>query len=128
MPRALLTAGVLLAVVAVALLVGCPPSTPTGEPAPPASTSGPGASPEPSGAVNAAASSASNVEAEASDVKTLAETKCGKCHNFAKAIEDKHDAAEWGKVVRDMAAKKAGWISDAEAAQITSYLSTNYGK
>lgn len=130
MLRALLPVGLLLAVVAaVVVLVGCPPQAPKEQATPPPDTAPPSTTPEPAGTVNAEAAPTSNSEAAATgDVKTLAETKCGKCHPYAKAIEAKQDAAGWEKTVRAMSAKKAGWISAAEAAEITKYLAASYAK
>lgn len=133
MLRALLPVGLLLAIVAVVVLVGCPPPAPKGQETPQEIPGGQGAE-GPAGTVNAEAAPTSNAEAAAGaeagagDAKALAETKCGKCHPYAKATEEKRDAADWDKVVRTMAAKKAGWISDAEAKQIAGYLAANFAK
>lgn len=137
MSRALLPVGFMLAVIVVAVvLTGCPSSAPKSQESPQEIPSGQGAV-EPSGTVNAEAKPTSNTEATnaqtsagtepaVGDGKTLAETKCSKCHGFDKATAEKRDAAGWDRVVQTMAAKKPGWISDSEAARIKEYLAANF--
>jgi mono/diheme cytochrome c family protein len=134
MLRRVLPASLVLAiVVTAALLAGCPPSAPKSQELPPEIPTGKGAT-EPAGTVNAETQPATNAEAAtetqaaAGDLKSLAETKCSKCHPFAEAIEHRRDAEGWKKVVTSMAAKKEGWISPSEAEQIAQYLAQNYGK
>jgi cytochrome c5 len=108
-----------LCLLALMVLAGCP-----GKPKPESVT--PGQPPIPVTAPPTAAPAASNAAPAAAvpagDAKALFETKCSRCHKLEVATSKKMDQAGWAETVKDMASKKAGWISDAEANTITQYL------
>lgn len=115
--RGLLPTMLVLVVAALTVLAGCPAKPGAETP----STGGPRAP--------AVAGNTANADAAgATDPRALFETKCKLCHSLEKATHEKLDRAGWDKMVKDMAAKKAGWISDTEAATIVQYLVTTHGK
>jgi cytochrome c5 len=123
-----------LLVAAVLALHGCPKPTPQ-EPSQNASAIGPGTpgeTPEPVANEEAApANEAEDSEAApetSANAKALFETKCSKCHKLEKATSEPGDKAHWDELVKEMQAKKAGWISDAEAAQIAGHCAGQYPK
>ena len=63
-----------------------------------------------------------------SDGKTLFEMKCSVCHPLDRPTARKETKEKWTGIVKEMQGKKAGWISDAEAAKIVEYLAAEYGK
>lgn len=105
-----------LSLLLLSLAVGCSKTEapkPEAPPAAPAATA-PSAAPAEGGAV--------------AEGKTLFEQKCGVCHELARATSRTETKEGWAAIVKDMQGKKAGWISDAEAAKIAEYLSAGYGK
>ena len=66
--------------------------------------------------------------APASDGKTLFDNKCGVCHGIDRATVRAETKEKWLSIVKDMQGKKAGWISDAEAAKIVEFLVAEHGK
>jgi mono/diheme cytochrome c family protein len=131
-----ITVALVLLVVAMLALHGCPKPV---EKAPEVTSPKLEATQPPptEGASNAEAGPANETEASANseaapeaagDAKVLFETKCSKCHEIAKATKEPGDKAHWDGLVKEMAAKKAGWISDAEIAQIAEYCCATYPK
>ncbi|MCE5217949.1 photosystem P840 reaction-center cytochrome c-551 [bacterium] len=117
--------------VLVTVMVGCPKSAVQSPPMDTGRSAAPGEEPAPT--VNAEPTA--NLEASAlapgtqmANAQALLETKCNKCHPSARAAEERRTPAEWEKVIKVMQAKKAGWISEAEAAEITKYVVANYSK
>ena len=108
---------VLLAVaVCVALAVmGCPKSevAQTGQPPMPAAA----------GKVGGGTPAPKSADREA-----LFEAKCSKCHPTSR-VTPHHESLEWWQAtIQRMQAKKKGWISDDEAAQITGFLAAHQSK
>ena len=60
--------------------------------------------------------------------KALFEQKCSVCHGLDRATARAETKEEWSSVIKEMQAKKAEWISDAEAAKILEYLAASHGK
>lgn len=60
--------------------------------------------------------------------KALFEKKCGVCHGLSLATSRTATKAQWKAIIADMQGKRAGWISDKEAAKILDYLSSAHGK
>ena len=60
--------------------------------------------------------------------KALFEQKCGVCHGLDRATARKDSKEQWIRVVEEMKAKKADWITDAEAAKIVEFLASEHGK
>ncbi len=107
----------LLSLLALTLAPGCSKSE-----APPAAP--PAAAPAPAPAPEAAAPAAGSV----AEGKASFEQKCGVCHELARAADRKETRENWAGIVKDMQGKKAGWISDAEAAKIIDFLAAEHGK
>jgi mono/diheme cytochrome c family protein len=55
--------------------------------------------------------------------KSTFNTKCSACHGTDRPLGKSKSRADWTATVQRMAAKKAGSITDAEAAAIAAYLS-----
>jgi cytochrome c5 len=114
-----------LAVMAVMVLAGCP-----GKPEP--ETSAPARQPAAAGAnavtPAAAANETSAAAVPAVDAKALYETKCKLCHKLSLLEGERMTAAGWTETVKDMASKKAGWISETEATAIAGHLVATYPK
>ena len=116
-----------LFVLMLSLALGCSKSEapkPEGAPAAPAPT-------PPEAAAPAAASPGATVPAAGGAVaegKVLFEQKCSVCHELTRAADRKETKENWAKIVKDMQEKKAGWISDAEAAKIVDFLAAEHGK
>lgn len=51
--------------------------------------------------------------------------KCGKCHHLRRPFEKA--AADWAALIARMQSYNAEWISEAEAARIELYLTSDYG-
>ncbi len=64
----------------------------------------------------------------ADDGKALFQEKCGACHSTKVATHKKETRETWTAIVKAMQAKRANWISDAQAQKIVDYLSAEYGK
>lgn len=113
-----------LSLLALAAAAGCSkPEPPAPGPAVPAAPPGAQAS-EP-----AAAPAAGATAAEIAQGKVSFGRKCGVCHDIDRAAGDRRETREgWAAIVKDMQNKKAGWISDAEAAKILEYLVAEHGK
>jgi mono/diheme cytochrome c family protein len=75
-----------------------------------------------------AAPAAAAPAAPAADGKSIFETKCSVCHSLDRPKALKETKEKWASIVKEMQAKKADWISDAEAAKIVDYLAAEYGK
>jgi len=75
-----------------------------------------------------AAPAAATPAAPAADGKTLFEAKCSGCHGLDRPAALKETKEKWAGIVKEMQAKKADWISDAEASKIVDYLAAQYGK
>jgi len=114
----------LIAALALTAVLGCarqqpaPGTAPAVSPPPKTGTTGPA---EPAGKESPPASVAT-----ADEGQTLYDTKCTRCHTLDRVR--KHDPAKesWPGLVASMQAKKAGWISDAEAATIVQHLDKAY--
>jgi hypothetical protein len=65
-------------------------------------------------------------EGAAADRALFAE-KCGRCHHLARVFQEEQEPDAWPAIVRRMQGYKEGWISDAEAAAIATYLTGNSG-
>ena len=61
------------------------------------------------------------------DGKTVFEMKCSVCHGLDRATSRKETKEKWADIVKQMRAKKVGWISDAEAEKIIDYLAKEHG-
>jgi len=55
--------------------------------------------------------------------KSSFETKCNACHDLQRPLTAIKNAGEWKATVLNMATKKPGHLSDADAGAITLYLS-----
>jgi cytochrome c5 len=75
-----------------------------------------------------APSSAPAAGGAATDGKALFEQKCSVCHELERATSRKETKGGWTAIVKEMQGKKAGWISDEEAAKIVDFLAANHGK
>ncbi len=64
----------------------------------------------------------------AAEGKALFEQKCGVCHGVDRATARQESKEQWMEIVKSMQGKKADWISDAEAAKIVEFLTTEHGK
>ncbi len=103
-----------------------PGATPSPAPgAAPAPAAGPGTAAAPGPAANAPAPAPGAAVAEG---KELFERKCGVCHGLARAADRRAMREEWAGIVKEMQEKKAGWISDAEAAKILDFLVAEHGR
>jgi mono/diheme cytochrome c family protein len=60
--------------------------------------------------------------------KALFEQKCGVCHGLERATARTETKEQWMVIIKQMQAKKADWIPDADAAKILEYLSSTHGK
>ncbi len=96
----------LVVLLAAALVLGCAKKE---EPKP--------AAPPPAPAVSPAA-----------EGKALFEVKCGVCHGLDRATARAETKEKWTEVVKTMQAKKADWITDADAAKIVEFLAAEHGK
>jgi cytochrome c5 len=61
------------------------------------------------------------------DGKVLFEQKCGVCHDLARSTSRTDTKEGWTSIVKEMQGKKAGWISDGEAAKIAEFLTAEHG-
>jgi mono/diheme cytochrome c family protein len=76
----------------------------------------------------APAAPAAPVAAPLPDGKTLFEMKCSVCHGIDRAMVHKETKEKWASIIKEMQAKKVGWISEDEAAKIVDYLAAEHGK
>jgi mono/diheme cytochrome c family protein len=60
--------------------------------------------------------------------KALFEQKCSVCHGLDRATARTETKGQWLAIIKQMQAKKADWIPDADAAKILEYLSSTHGK
>ena len=60
--------------------------------------------------------------------KALFEQKCSVCHGLDRATARTETKERWMAVIKEMQAKKADWITDADAAKILEYISSTHGK
>ncbi len=74
------------------------------------------------------AAPAAPVAAPLPDGKALFEAKCSVCHGLDRPAALKETKEKWASIVKEMQAKKVGWISDAEASKIVDYLALEHGK
>ncbi len=63
-----------------------------------------------------------------SEGKALFEKKCSACHELTRATSLHETRAGWESIVKEMQGKKAGWISDEDAAKIVEFLVAEHGK
>lgn len=114
------TAFLVLSLLALAAAAGCSKPEP--------SAPGPAVPAAPPGAP-APAPDAGATAAEIAQGKVSFGRKCGVCHDIDRAAGDRRETREgWAAIVKDMRGKKAGWISDAEAAKILEYLVAEHGR
>jgi mono/diheme cytochrome c family protein len=64
----------------------------------------------------------------AAEGKALFEQKCIVCHPLDRATAHAETKEKWVQIVKEMQGKKAGWISDADAAKIVEFLAAEHGK
>src|SRR3989304_5118469 len=64
----------------------------------------------------------------AAEGKTLFDQKCGVCHGMDRAAARQESKEKWTAIVKEMQGKKAGWISDADAAKMVEFLALEHGK
>ena len=62
------------------------------------------------------------------DGKALFEQKCSVCHGLDRATARTATKDEWASIIKDMQAKKADWITDADGGKILEFLSAEHGK
>jgi mono/diheme cytochrome c family protein len=79
-------------------------------------------------AAPAAPAAAAPAAGGAADGKALFEQKCSVCHGLDRATVRAETREKWASIIKDMQAKKADWISDADAAKILDYLVKEHGK
>jgi mono/diheme cytochrome c family protein len=98
------------------LAIGCSKTEAPKQEAPPAApaAAAPSATPAAGGAV--------------AEGKALFEQKCGVCHELTRASSRTETKEGWAALVKEMQGKKAGWISDEEAAKIVEFLAAEHGK
>lgn len=60
--------------------------------------------------------------------KALFEQKCSVCHGLDRATARTATKDEWASIIKDMQAKKADWITDADGGKILEFLSAEHGK
>jgi len=60
--------------------------------------------------------------------KDLFGVKCGVCHDLGRATSRQETKEKWAEIVKEMQGKKAGWITDADAAKIVEFLAMEHGK
>jgi cytochrome c5 len=109
-----LVLGLVMSLVGVAFMLGCP--SPKAPPPAPAATS-----------TNAVTAPAGTVAGAGGDAESLCRTKCAKCHALDPVFAEKRTEADWTETVNGMRARKISWISEEEAAQITQWLIANHG-
>ncbi len=117
----------LVIVVAVALLLGCPSQQPASQTESPMVANPAKAAGQASKDANAPEPEAAAGDQEVTtDVTALYEAKCAKCHDLTR-IEGRTDTPEgWQETVKAMQAKDASWISDEEAEKIAAHLAAKY--
>jgi phage FluMu protein Com len=136
MSTRLAISALVLAFVAAAIM-GCPPKAP-------ASRSGPMPTGPKSKAMSGSAEATANeqatensaeatpeaanaaAEAPTSEIAKLFETKCTKCHELNIIEKQAHTPEDWTKIVKQMQAKKKGWITDSDAKQIAAYVADKF--
>jgi len=57
---------------------------------------------------------------------TFAE-KCGRCHHLKRSFEGPVSSEQWPPLIKRMQGYDADWISDADAAEIEFYVTSDYG-
>jgi hypothetical protein len=117
--RAVVVVVLMAALAGMLLSSGCPPSSTTQTPPTGAAGSTGGKA---AGATSVTAGTVTPLGPELAAAKALWERKCTRCHTLARV--GKHDASKepWPDLVASMRAKKPGWITDADMAQIVKYL------
>ncbi|MGA7104468.1 MAG: cytochrome c [Candidatus Deferrimicrobiaceae bacterium] len=60
--------------------------------------------------------------------KAIFEQKCSVCHGLDRATARTETKDKWSAIIKEMQGKKAGWITDEEAARVLDYLTSAYGK
>jgi cytochrome c5 len=100
----------------LSLAIGCSKTEAPNTAAPPAApaATAPSAAPAAGGAV--------------AEGKTLFEQKCSVCHELTRATSRTETKEKWASLIKEMQGKKAGWISDDEAAKIVEFLVAEHGK
>jgi len=58
--------------------------------------------------------------------KNTFEAKCSACHGTDRPLGAKKSAADWLATVQRMSGKKAGHLTEAEAADVAAYLSVTF--
>ncbi len=106
----------ILSLLILSLGVGCSKTEAPKQEAPPAAPAA------------AAPSDAPAAGGAVADGKALFEQKCSVCHELARAVTRSETKEGWVSVVKEMQGKKAGWISDDEAAKIVAFLTAEHGK